>query len=64
MKRSLQRRFPVRIRIGVRHGYERLQGYHHGLQKIYEMVINNDPCYAYLMTNIALTDQKLVMAHV
>ena len=30
--------------------YERLaKGYHHGLQKIYEMVINNDPCYAYLM---------------
>ena len=45
--------------------YERLsKGYHHGLQKIYEMVINNDPCYAYLMTNNELVDQKLVMAHV
>ena len=45
--------------------YERLsKGYHHGLQKIYEMVINNNPCYAYLMTNNAQTDQKLVMAHV
>jgi stage V sporulation protein R len=45
--------------------YERLsKGYHHGLQKIYEMVINNDPCYAYLMTNNGLVDQKLVMAHV
>jgi stage V sporulation protein R len=58
--------FPVRYphwRFGME--YERLsKGYHHGLQKIYEMVINNDPCYAYLMTNNGLTDQKLVMAHV
>ena len=22
---------------------------HYGLQKIYELVINNDPCYAYLL---------------
>src|SRR6188472_4425131 len=58
--------FPVRYphwRFGME--YERLsKGYRHGLQKIYEMVINNNPCYAYLMTNNALTDQKLVMAHV
>lgn len=58
--------FPVRYphwRFGME--YERLsKGYHHGLQKIYEMVINNDPCYAYLMTNNELVDQKLVMAHV
>src|SRR6185369_6790139 len=58
--------FPVRYphwRFGME--YERLsKGYHHGLQKIYEMVINNDPCYAYLMTNNSLVDQKLVMAHV
>ena len=45
--------------------YERLaKGYHHGLQKIYEMVINNDPCYAYLMKSNDVVDQKLVMAHV
>ncbi len=45
--------------------YEQLQkGYIYGLQKIYELVINNDPCYAYLMKSNALTDQKLVMAHV
>src|SRR5262249_54572453 len=31
---------------------------------IYEMVINNDPCYAYLMKNNDPVDQKLVMAHV
>jgi stage V sporulation protein R len=58
--------FPVRYphwRFGME--YERLaKGYHHGLQKIYEMVINNDPCYAYLMNSNGLADQKLVMAHV
>ena len=58
--------FPVRYphwRFGME--YERLgKGYHHGLQKIYEMVINNDPCYAYLMKSNELVDQKLVMAHV
>ena len=58
--------FPVRYphwRWGM--DYERLaKGYHHGLQKIYEMVINNDPCYAYLMKSNDLIDQKLVMAHV
>ena len=32
-------------------------------RKIYELVINNDPCYAYLMTSNDFTDQKLVMAH-
>jgi stage V sporulation protein R len=58
--------FPTRYphwRFGME--YERLsKGYHYGLQKIYEMVINNDPCYAYLMKSNGLVDQKLVMAHV
>src|SRR5262249_6377287 len=45
--------------------YEELRkGYDYGLSKIYEMVINNDPCYAYLMRSNLLVDQKLVMAHV
>ncbi|MBS0209868.1 MAG: SpoVR family protein [Planctomycetes bacterium] len=45
--------------------YEQLsKGYVYGLQKIYELVINNNPCYAYLMSCNELTDQKLVMAHV
>src|SRR5690606_38117816 len=35
-----------------------------GLSKIYEMVINNDPTYAYLLESNAEVDQKLVMAHV
>src|SRR5437899_513378 len=45
--------------------YEQLRkGYDYGLSKIYEMVINNDPCYAYLMRCNHTVDQKLVMAHV
>ena len=45
--------------------YERLiKSYEYGLAKIYELVINNDPCYAYLMSNNNIVDQKLVMAHV
>jgi stage V sporulation protein R len=40
------------------------KGYDYGLAKIYEMVINNDPCYAYLMRCNHVVDQKLVMAHV
>jgi stage V sporulation protein R len=45
--------------------YESMQkGYAYGLQKIYEMVINNDPCYAYLLECNDMVDQKLVMAHV
>ena len=45
--------------------YEELKkGYEYGLSKIYEMVINNDPCYAYLMRCNHTMDQKLVMAHV
>ena len=58
--------FPTRYphwRFGME--YQQLsKGYHYGLQKIYEMVINNDPCYAYLMRCNELIDQKLVMAHV
>jgi len=45
--------------------YDQMEkGYSYGLQKIYEMVINNDPSYAYLMECNNLVDQKLVMAHV
>jgi stage V sporulation protein R len=30
--------------------YEQLaKSYEYGLSKIYELVINNDPCYAYLL---------------
>src|SRR5438270_11322436 len=45
--------------------YEELRkGYDYGLSKIYELVINNDPCYAYLMRSNHTVDQKLVMSHV
>ena len=45
--------------------YEKLRKQHvYGLGKIYELVINNDPCYAYLVADNAEVDQKLVMAHV
>src|SRR6185436_515016 len=43
--------------------YESLsKGYEYGLSKIYELVINNDPCYAYLLESNAEVDQKLLMA--
>ncbi len=40
------------------------KGYTYGGQRIYEMVINNNPCYAYLMASNPIFDQKTVMAHV
>ena len=58
--------FPVRYphwRFGM--DFEQLsRSYEFGLSKIYELVINNDPCYAYLMEGNDFVDQKLVMAHV
>src|SRR5262245_50924126 len=58
--------FPVRYphwRFGM--DYDQLsKGYTWGLQKIYEMVINTDPAYAYLMKSNNVVDQKTVMAHV
>lgn len=45
--------------------FERLsKSYKYGLSKIYEMVINNDPTYAYLLEGNNLVDQKTVIAHV
>ncbi|MBL8764644.1 MAG: SpoVR family protein [Phycisphaerae bacterium] len=58
--------FPVRYphwRWGME--YEKLSKRDaYGLGRIYEMVINNDPCFAYLQESNSVTDQKLVMAHV
>ncbi|MHC4794753.1 MAG: SpoVR family protein, partial [Planctomycetota bacterium] len=58
--------FPIRYphwRFGME--YERLhKSYSYGLHKIYEMVINTDPCYAYLLQGNQLVDHKLVIAHV
>ena len=58
--------FPVRYphwRFGME--YDRLsKSYAYGLQKIYEMVINTVPAYAYLLEGNQLVDHKTVMAHV
>ncbi len=58
--------FPVRYpswRFGM--SFERLhKSYQYGLSKIYELVINNDPTYAYLVRSNSRMEQKLVMAHV
>ncbi|PTQ57479.1 MAG: Stage V sporulation protein involved in spore cortex synthesis (SpoVR) [Candidatus Carbobacillus altaicus] len=35
-----------------------------GLSKIYELVINTDPCYAFLYEGNALLQNKLIVAHV
>jgi stage V sporulation protein R len=58
--------FPTRYphwRFGME--YDRLsKSYTFGMHRIYEMVINNDPCYAYLLESNSDAIQKLVMAHV
>jgi stage V sporulation protein R len=58
--------FPTRYphwRFGM--DYEQLsKSYEWGLSKIYEMVINTSPAYAYLLEGNSLVDQKIVMAHV
>jgi len=58
--------FPTRYphwRFGM--DYEEMaKTYTYGLSKIYELVINNNPVYAYLMKANAPVEQKMVMAHV
>jgi stage V sporulation protein R len=41
-----------------------IKGHTWGLSVIYEMVINNNPSYAYLLEGNDMTTQKMVMAHV
>jgi stage V sporulation protein R len=58
--------YPTRYphwRFGMQY-LELSRSYAYGLSKIYEMVINNDPTYAYLLAANHRVDQKLVMAHV
>ncbi|CAH0117795.1 MULTISPECIES: SpoVR family protein [unclassified Paenibacillus] len=38
--------------------------YDFGLSKIYELVINNNPCYAFLLDGNSLIQNKLIVAHV
>jgi stage V sporulation protein R len=58
--------FPVRYphwRWGME--YDRLsKSYNYGLSTIYELVINNDPCYAFLLDSNSLATQRTVIAHV
>ncbi|MCB0195142.1 MAG: SpoVR family protein [Anaerolineae bacterium] len=58
--------FPIRYphwRFGME--YDQLsKGYTYGLSVIYEMVINTDPSYAYLLEGNEMVTQKMVMAHV
>ena len=57
--------FPVRFphwSFGME--YEELQrGYEFGAHKIYEMVINSNPCYIYNLASNTLTDHLTVVAH-
>jgi len=58
--------FPTRYphwRFGMQYEYMG-KSYGYGLHKIYEMVINNNPCYAYLLSSNDMVDQKLVISHV
>ena len=58
--------FPTRYphwRFGMEYN-ELSKGYAYGLQKIYEMVINNNPPFAYLLEANKMVDQKIVMSHV
>jgi stage V sporulation protein R len=58
--------FPVRYphwRFGMQYQYME-KSYSYGLHKIYEMVINNNPCYAYLLSCNKMVDQKMVIGHV
>src|SRR4051794_26285582 len=46
-------------------GYYRMKTqYDYGLSKIYEMVINSNPSYAFLMETNSVLQNKLVIAHV
>lgn len=58
--------FPIRYphwRFGME--FDQLsKGYTYGLSVIYEMVINTNPSYAYLLEGNEMVTQKMVMAHV
>ncbi len=58
--------FPTRYphwRFGMEYDHM-IKSHTYGLSKIYELVINTNPCYAYLLEGNSLVDQKLVMSHV
>lgn len=50
-----------------RHGMEfeyMSKSHKYALQRVYEIVINNNPCYAYLLKSNSWAKQKMIMAHV
>jgi len=57
--------FPVRFphwKWGME--YEELQrGYQHGMHRIYEMVVNTNPCYIYCLDSNTMLDNVTVVAH-
>jgi stage V sporulation protein R len=58
--------FPTRYphwRFGMEYD-QLIKGHTYGLSTIYEMVINNNPSYAYLLEGNEIVTQKMVMAHV
>ncbi|MFX3618191.1 MAG: SpoVR family protein [Sporolactobacillus sp.] len=44
--------------------YKMKMQYDLGLSKIYELVINSDPCYAFLLNTNSLIQNKMIVAHV
>lgn len=45
--------------------YHKIKTYYdYNLSRIYELVINSDPCYAFLLEGNSLSQNKLVIAHV
>jgi spore cortex formation protein SpoVR/YcgB (stage V sporulation) len=45
--------------------YQRMKAeYDMGLSRIYELVVNSDPCYAFLLDRNSLLQNKLIVAHV
>jgi stage V sporulation protein R len=44
--------------------YRMKTDYDYGLSKIYELVINSNPCYAFLLESNSLLQNKLIVAHV
>lgn len=59
---GFQERYP-HWRWGMKYDKQQKQGEYTG-GKIFEMVINNEPCHAYLQMSNDLVDQKAVIAHV
>lgn len=47
-----------------KHFYKMRVQYELNLQKIYELVINSDPCHAFLLEDTSLVEQTMIVAHV